>query len=1051
MSFAVYRSSAGSGKTFTLVKEYLKIALTDTQHPPKQFRRILAITFTNKAAAEMKERIIRALQELSADDHTKISKGAQTLLTILINETGFSPDVLRERAGSVLKAILHNYSDFAIGTIDSFVHRVVRSFAFDLQLPVNFEIELDAGKLLGEAVSILISRIGEDAELTDALVEFSESKAEEEKSWQIEGDLNDLAKKLMEEDSTQHLARLKEMGISDFMRINKNLKESIDSFEKKVSTLAAEAVKLITDKHLQHEIFYQKKNGIRKYFEGLAKGTDEKFLAGAHAQTTVLQDKWTSKDASSSDIAALDVIKPRLIELYHGIQEYLEQQLPRYRLSKLLARNIYSLAVLNEIEKILETYKQENAILHISEFNKLIAGIVFNEPVPFIYERLGERYTNYLIDEFQDTSILQWQNLLPLVDNALGEDQFTMLVGDGKQAIYRWRGGDVGQFADLPSVSNPDDNPLVRERESSLQRHYKPEFLSSNFRSKAEIIQFNNLLYRKLSETLSVPHQRIYERLEQASDPKNTGGCVSISFFDGEKEEKRQHQLDRIEFLIRDLCAKGYSYSDIAILNRTNKEGNQQALFLMDKGIPVLSNDSLLLRNSASISFLSAVLKHLYNPEDAVARVEMIRFLSHTTDPELFQHNLLQAAVPSDFRKWIQARFPVFNVNALLRLPLFQLCEELLLIFELGAKADPYLVFFQDEVLAFSKSKDSSLHAWLEHWEERKDKASAIVPDGMNAVNILTIHRSKGLEYPVVILPLGDTAPKPGKDTLWLDPLEEFIPGLPAGIVKNQQILEETAFAGLYEEEQSRSQLDNLNLLYVATTRPEERLYMLCGKWKDNAKPGGDFTGTMAWFIQQAGLVPEENGSYCIGSDALAVTRPVSDKQPSFRLRHLVTCDWRERIRIRSASREVWSEEQLKKQDMGLLIHAILSRIYSSSDLDKAMNSVIAEGLIHQQEALEIRKSLQRVLEDSTLKPFFAEGLRVKNEADILVKGGQAARPDRVIYMQNRTVILDYKTGIELPKHKEQLEEYSLMLSEMGATNIERYLVYTDSMKVTKV
>ncbi|HXC04429.1 MAG TPA: 3'-5' exonuclease, partial [Bacteroidia bacterium] len=511
-------------------------------------------------------------------------------------------------------------------------------------------------------------------------------------------------------------------------------------------------------------------------------------------------------------------------------------------------------------------------------------------------------------------------------------------------------------------------------------------------------------------------------------------------------------QLGRIRTLIHQLIAQGYAFSDIAILNRTNREGNQQALFLMEEGIPVLSNDSLLLKNSSGIAFLCATLRYLNNPEDAIARSEMIRYLSAGSDAETLQHNLMQTASGIAFRKWMLNRFPLFQASALLRLPLFQLCEELLLLFGLGDKADPYLVFFLDEILAFSKTRDNSLQAWMQHWEERREKASAIVPDGMNAVHILTIHRSKGLEYPVVILPLSDTAPKAGKDTLWLDPLDELIPGLPAGIVQNQKAVEETVFAPLYQEEQGRSQLDNLNLLYVATTRPEQRLYMLCGKWKEVAKPGGDFTSMMAWYLQTTGQHPDEKGRFLYGSDAEPVIRKGAAKRPPIRLNELVTTDWRERIRIRSASREVWSEEQIQKQDKGLVMHNVLSRIHCSSDLDAALQSAIAEGLLNHEEAKGIRIALEGVLEHKDLKPFFSEGLRIKNEADILIRNkGGVARPDRVIFMPGRTVILDYKTGKEESKHIEQLETYSQVLAEMGEVNIERYLVYTDTLKVKQV
>jgi ATP-dependent exoDNAse (exonuclease V) beta subunit len=1050
MSFTVYRSSAGSGKTFTLVKEYLKIALTDTQDPPRLFRRILAITFTNKAATEMKERIIRALKDLSSDDPGKLPAGSRTLLDTLIAETGFSPDVLRERAGSVLKAILHNYSDFAIGTIDSFVHKVVRSFAFDLKLPANFEIELDAGKLLGEAVNILISRIGEDEELTAALIEFTESKADEERSWHIEEDLNKLARELLKEEGARHISRLKGLGIADFINLRKQMQHALRSFEKAIAHQAKEATELIKARQLTHDVFYYKKNGISRYFEKLTEARNQDFKPNKNVIKSVTDDKWTSPDASPGDIAAIESIKPRLTELFHSIDKIIEQGMASYRLFQLLSRNMYSLAVLNEIEKVLEEHKKENAILHISEFNKLIAEIVFKEPVPFIYERLGERYSNYLIDEFQDTSILQWQNLLPLIDNALSEEQFTMLVGDGKQAIYRWRGGDVAQFANLPEIAGYEDNPIIREREASLKRHYEPKFLGSNYRSRSEIITFNNQLYSTLSETLPESLKRIYAQQEQKGNADNTGGCVSVEFFELEKNDIDLAHRTRILELIRQMHSQGYAYSDIAILTRTNRQGNALAVFLISEGIAVLSNDSLLLRNSATVAFLSAALQSLYNPDDEIARAEMLLFLSRREQGSL-QEALSAAKFGADFRNWLQSNGFDFYPETLLRLPLYQACEELMRIFGLDRHADPYLIFFLDELLAFTGGRDNSLAAWLVHWQERKEKVSAVVPEGMNAVHILTVHRSKGLEYPVVILPFPEARQRPGRDSFWIELNDPLLPGFSSGMVANNKTLEETVYAPVYTEEAYRTQLDNLNLLYVATTRAEERLYVICAGWKKEAKATGDFTEMFSWHFGKAGLQPDHQGRIVFGKEILHIPDPKEKKSAVHMLDTFISHGWQDRIRIRSAAREAWSEEQQIKQDNGVIIHAVLARINTASDLDRALQAVVCEGLLETSELEQIRALLIQLLEHPTLKPFFEEHIASKNEVEVLLKNGQTFRPDRIVYALGKTVILDYKTGKETSEHHEQIENYAHILKGLVPEPIEKYLIYTDEMRVIAV
>ena len=508
-NFTIYKSSAGSGKTFTLVKEYLALALNDAAKPPQSYKHILAVTFTNKAAAEMKERIIKALKELAEDDYSTISSGTRTMLAALkehkkLNAVKKVDDVtIRMRSKNILTAILHNYSDFAIGTIDSFVQKVVRTFAFDLKIPMSFDIEMDDDKLLTQAIDLLLAQIGNDEKLTKALIEFTESKTDEEKSWHIENDLKLFAKNLLTEEGSVYIDKLKNLTIDDFFGIKDSLTIELKKFEIFINSCGNEGLEIIKRGGVEHEKFAGGANGIGKYFTYLFEIRIDKLTPTATVQKNIDSENWYSGKASKDDKASIDAIAGALKNIFTKATEYVEKYKSEYIVFSLINKNIYSLAVLNEIEKLLNEYKAENNILHISEFNKMIAKIVMNEPIPFIYERLGEKYNNYLIDEFQDTSVLQFQNLLPLIDNSLATGHFTMLVGDGKQAIYRWRGGEVEQFAMLPEIFKHNNNELVLERQKALIRNHNPEVLKNNFRSKREVIEFNNSLFRFLGNTLN--------------------------------------------------------------------------------------------------------------------------------------------------------------------------------------------------------------------------------------------------------------------------------------------------------------------------------------------------------------------------------------------------------------------------------------------------------------------------------------------------------------------------------------------------------------------
>jgi ATP-dependent exoDNAse (exonuclease V) beta subunit len=1057
-NFTIYKSSAGSGKTFTLVKEYLALALNDASVPPQAYKHILAITFTNKAAAEMKERIVRALKDLASDDYSNMPGGSATLLGILkthkkLNEQKqLDDELIRTRSKNILTAILHNYSDFAIGTIDAFVHKVVRTFAFDLKIPMSFDIEMDDEKLLTQAIDLLIAQIGNDERLTKALIEFTESKTDDEKSWHIESDLMRFAKNLLNEEGALYIDKLKDLTVDDFFRIKETLSSGIKSFENGVIELSKKAHELIKSNGLTAKQFYQGDRGIAGYFEKLANGRIDYISPNNYVVTTVGEDKWAAGKISRDEQSAIEAIKPALLDIFNRISVLKDEQYSDYILFQLINRNIYSLAVLNEIEKLLNEYKADNNIVHISEFNKMIARIVLNEPIPFIYERLGEKYNNYLIDEFQDTSVLQFQNLLPLIDNSLAHGYFTMLVGDGKQAIYRWRGGEVEQFAMLPEIFSHKDNPLVLEREEALKRNHDPRVLKSNFRSKREIIEFNNGLFRSVSGQLNEKYRNIYDNLEQEFNPQNAGGFVQVEFLEEQQDEWREKNFERTYEIIMQLLSEKFRLKDIAVLVRKNTDGSDIANYLTGKNIPVISSDSLLLSNSKDVNFLHAILKFLSNTNNEIVHAEILEYLSVSgfVGGEKID-SLIERKKTESLASIIRLVSAEFNVIALSKMALYELIEELIRLFRLNQHPNAYIQFYLDEVLNYSIKKNNNLNDFIEYWEDKKDKASLVTPQGMDAVTIMTIHRSKGLEFPVVILPFTNGKVKNGKDNLWIDLENDKLPGFPSALVPTSESLTETPYGALYEEEKGKSLLDSLNVMYVAFTRPEERMYIIADKPSKNPSNMGKASDILAFYYQEKGEWEDGKDVYTFGTCTPAKHR-TEKETPNYTLHTFNSNQWRESIKMRSAAPSIWNTNMAEtKKDYGVMVHTALARIKYSDDVSAALNSMLEEGLINNDERDHLAGTIGKIIVMPQLGKHFQKGSIIKNEAEVIGLSGEPFRPDRVVLNNKDAVIIDYKTGAKQKKHQQQIIGYGDLLQQMGYTVTEKLLVYIEDLEVISV
>lgn len=1050
MSFTVYKASAGSGKTYMLVKEYLKLVLRN----PNDFRQTLAITFTNKAAAEMKSRILEALNNMVRMESLTAAgqKKTKELTELICKEAAIDKETALKNAGRALELILHNYSDFAVSTIDSFVTNIVRSFAKDLLLPVNFEIELESQKLISQAVDYLISKVGHNKPLTEILVTFIESKADAHKGINIESELHDIGNYLFKEDSSIYLEKLSKLTMEDFTAITQQLTAAIKKHEARLQKIAQEACELIESHNISPKAFYYKDKGLYTYFRKLAELKVDS-IHNKNVAKGIESDKWTSNEADAHEADAILRIKDKLLTYYQEVQSFAEEELKNLELFRLMFKNVFPLSVLLEIYNIVEEIKAENNILHISEFNKKIAKIILSEPVPFIYERIGTRYKNYMIDEFQDTSALQWFNLLPLIENALSVSGFTMLVGDGKQAIYRWRDGEVEQFVRLPEVYTTNKTIFQQQTEDLLKHHYTGKTLTNNFRSNEEIINFNNSFFNYAKGLLTNELSPIYDDVAQQPRQENTGGYVSIKFI--EREQYFEECLSETKRIIEELTQdEGFDPAAIAVLCRTNKNANDIARFLMSNKINVVSNESLLLQNAPLIGFLIACLEYLNKTDNTIAKIHISNYLiakNKISDVEL-HHFLYQVATDSlFFENNISKYFPSFQTYSLQKLPLYELCEELIRLFDLGKKPNPFLQFFLDAVLSFSGKHQSNLSAFLSWWEEHKGRLSVTIPEGENAVRVMSIHKAKGLQFPVVIYPFAKEAQvKPTKKNMWIDIENQWFPGLDTYLLPVVKELEKTPYKELYESEINKTRLDLLNLLYVSFTRPEKQLYIITEKPGKTSKSFNTHNILKGYLLKE-GLWQEDTNTYTFGKPEAAEAKAPVASDTDILFDTFISNAWQQKLVMLQQAETKWDVKSPDKRFRhGNIIHTCMALIGSYKDVDNAVGQLITEGLIAQEEAVPLKNKIDKIVNHPELRHFYEPDLYYRNESELMNSSGQISRPDRIVFLKDSTIIIDYKTGLPSAAHKTQVKEYAQLLAECGYSKISTFLVYADIDKIEK-
>lgn len=1048
-NFQVYKASAGSGKTSRMVQEYLILALGNQQ--PDYFKKILGITFTNKAANELKERIVHTLQsicELSAEEFQH-----KYFIKPLLEELKINAVELKKRAAATLKIMLHQYSELSIGTIDSFMHRLVRAFSRDLSLPLNFQVELDADLLLNEAIESLIAQVGIDNRITTNLRDFVIERLDDERSFRVEDEIKEMAKQLFSDESIAYVKKLEHITATDFDKAKKYLKSQTAAFEAEVKRLR-DAMMEILDKHgLDVEDFAYGNSGIagfiNKCYHKLT--TEGMLIPGKRALDAPKLLIWTSAKQDQHIAERVADARIEILPYLSELLDLLDEPQGKYIVQSMILKQMHALSLLNDLRLILAEIRKESGRVHISEFNKRVLNIVATETVPFIYERLGERYNHILIDEFQDTSVAQWRNLMPLIENAISKGFKSMIVGDGKQAIYRWRGGYAEQFTALPAMQPLTDDEIIIERFAQLQFAYEQQQLVTNRRSCKDIVEFNNRFFKKLSQETQYSEalHAIYEDIAQETVQDKNGGLVRIEYLPykpGHRDEFRTLIFEKTIALIRNLIIEqNYEYKDIALLTRGNRDASELAAQLLEQDIPVISSEALLINNSPDVQFLLAWLDITRRQEAQSAVIVILNYLHQKktlslglNKTELFKSIAnLEALV-----KFLQANG--FNISAheLTSLTLFEQCHLLCNTFSISTRSNAFVRFFLEHIWLRTIKEGNDAASFLAWWEEKKTNLSIITPSEANAVKIMTIHKSKGLQFPVVIIPFGIETQSKGNLT-WLDATMETDGILPVALAKMNVGLNHTRFAELYQNEVNRKLQDAANLLYVAFTRPEDALYVFTTNGrKDNV------------WEPMLQLIPEEKPKketevvFHIGATQAkgrsVNAKAIVQKDSLFsQLPEVSSNSWRNRLSLSTDASKIYVlQEGTDAQSNGNLIHAILEEIEHENDLEQVLQAFEDKGMLLKSQKPVVHDYIMQMFAHPSLGKSFQSDAEVKNEQTIIFPDGTVRRPDRVVKIGNEWTVIDFKTGLKRPDHLHQVGDYRNVLTKMTGSEVKAYLVY---------
>ena len=1081
MELLVYKASAGSGKTFTLAVEYIKLLIIN----PRAYRQILAVTFTNKATAEMKERILTQLYGIWKED-----PASDAYLKRIKEDLNPSPPPdkeLRQRAGMALQYMLHDYSRFRVETIDSFFQSVMRNLARELELSPNLNIELNNADVLSDAVDSMIEKLTPSSPVLAWLLDYINERIADDKRWNVSSEVKSFGRNIFDESYIER---------GEGLRLKLRSPETIKLYRDVLREMETDALEQMKGFYDQFEgeldghalVPEDLKGGARSigsYFRKLRDGrlTDKDVLNATLQNSLADAKNWATKTSSRKD-EIIRLAETSLIPLLQDAERLRPQKSRTINSCRLSLQHLNKLQLLNHIDEEVRTLNREHNRFLLSDTNALLHKLVHEGDSSFVFEKIGANIRNVMIDEFQDTSRMQWDNFRLLLLEGLSQGADSLIVGDVKQSIYRWRNGDWGI---LNSLGRNQSKPQFCDTSPQLSFPFpvRVETLKVNRRSETNVINFNNCLFTAAVDYLNSLHleelkeecfplKRAYADVVQESPKTDSKGYVKVSFIEPDKEQNyTQKTLSAMGEEVQRLLSEGVKLNDITILVRKNKNIPPIAdYFDKELHLPVVSDEAFRLDASLAICMLIDALRYLSNPEEKIAKASLItNYKLQITGGDKAEpadwHDILTA----DARTALPAEF-VSRMDELRLMPLYELLEELFTLFNMGSieKQDAYLFSFFDAVTEYLQNNSSDLDGFIRYWDETL--CAKTIPSGeMDGIRIFSIHKSKGLEFHTVLIPFCDwklenetynqlvwcTAPEPPYNAIDLVP------------VNYSSTMAESVYRQDYLNERLQLWVDNLNLLYVAFTRAGKNLILWSKK---------DQKGTMAELLSAAlpqvaqageGSWDEEESIYESGeiypseeendnSQALnkLAQKPVKLPVHMESMRH----DIEFRQSNRSADFIAGVDEAKSSRrfiNRGRLLHTLFSAIETEEDIDDAISRLVFEGIIGRTETEEeIRELTLRAFSQPQIKDWYSGSWQLFNECDIIwQENGELRnrRPDRVMMRSGTIVVVDFKFGKPNKKYNKQVQGYIDLLIRMGydANTISGYLWYVEEEIIEKV
>lgn len=1057
MELVVYKASAGSGKTFTLAIEYIKKLIEN----PKAYRQILAVTFTNKATAEMKERILSQLYGIWMDD-----KDSQSYLENLRSSTGKSDSEIRQKAGEALNYMLHDYSRFRVETIDSFFQSVMRNLARELELAPNLNIELNNSEVLSDAVDTLIEKLQPTSQMLIWLLDYINDRIADDKRWNVSSEIKDFGKNIFNESYIERGEQLRKKLMDDPQLIKryqgelKQLeKEAIDQMKGFYDKFQEE----LEENGLTTDDFKNKSKGISSYFNKLNNGILGDDIRNKTVEACLEDAKnWATKGSANYAVVT-HLAESVLMHVLNDAESLRTKNNMIVNSSQLSLQHLNKVQLLAHIDEEVRNQNYEHNRFLLSDTNALLHQLMKDGDSSFIFEKIGSNIQHVMIDEFQDTSRMQWDNFRLLLLEGLSHGADSLIVGDVKQSIYRWRNGDWGILNGL--------NDYIEHFPIRLKN------LTTNWRSEANIIKFNNEIFRAAVNYLNDIYrselgedcaalQHAYSDVAQESSKKSDKGYVNIAFVEPDEEHSYTEQtLLEMGSRVQDLLSKGVSQNDITILVRKNKAIPEIAdYFDKELKLRIVSNEAFRLDASIAVCMLLDALRYLADEDNKVA-------LASLTLNYQLQINKQPYTIDELLQEKTGKYLPEIFIAESMRLklmPLYELLEELFRIFAMDKieHQDAYLFAFFDAVTEYLQSNSSELNSFINFWDETLYKKT--IPSGeVDGIRIFSIHKSKGLEFHTVLIPFCDwkMENETNNQLVWYAPQQLPFSNVDLVPMNYSSRMASSIYHNEYQEERLQLWVDNLNVLYVALTRAAKNLFIWT-KSKQSSTMSELLSNTLPIVAQRLNTDWDMDGNFEWGELCLSTAaeeKSVNNKlmmKPQKLPLNMVSLT--HNIEFRQSNRSADFIKGLEPEDSdnryinrGQLLHTVFSAIETKEDIDVALERLLFEGIIenHAME-IEIRELIDEAFSIPQVQDWYSGQWQLFNECAIIYQQNnilQTKRPDRVMTNSNETIVVDFKFGKPHKKYINQVQEYMSLLDKMGYKNISGYIWYVEKGVVETV